>query len=418
MKIMCRTIGVVVVSVALVLTTGCVNPNGTQNNTGTGALIGGALGASAGAAAGGRHAGGRNVLVGALAGMIAGGLIGHTMDQEQQERLRQQSPQTWQTIRHNDDAVVQQQQAAQTQTPGQTQGQALPAEAVTPLTVDDIKALTAAGVKPDAITKEIDISQSKFSPQDITTAQQANPPVNADVIAYMKNHQKQLNIGGGGKKEVKVPVAITPAMGDENISNSEVLTNDSIVQLVKAGIPEEIVVSMIKTQPTKFDVGVGGVLLLRSNSVSETIINEMVVRGQGAIVAPATSVISDPVVEKLCESLEQDNPGKVIDALKKLRNMKATEAAPRILPCLARSNPDVIREACRTLVVIGNQNAVPAIIPLLMNEKLDIIREACRTIAIIGNKDAIPAIEPLLTNSRSDIREEAYKAITKLRAGH
>ena len=93
---------------------------------------------------------------------------------------------------------------------------------------------------------------------------------------------------------------------------------------------------MIKTQPTKFDVGVGGVLLLRSNSVSETIINEMVVRGQGAIVAPATSVISDPVVEKLCESLEQDNPGKVIDALKKLRNMKATEAAPRILPCLAR----------------------------------------------------------------------------------
>jgi hypothetical protein len=134
--------------------------------------------------------------------------------------------------------------------------------------------------------------------------------------------------------------------------------------------------------------------------------------------ANATNRISDPAVEKLCEMLDQDNVGKVKDALKKLRNMKATEAAPRILPCLAHSNPDVIREACRTLVVIGNQDAVPAIIPLLTNEKPDIIREACRTIAIIGNKDAIPAIEPLLTNSRSDIREEARKAITKLRAGH
>lgn len=408
---MYRIIAVVLVSLELVLMTGCVNPNGTQNNTTTGALIGGALGASAGAAAGGRHAGGRNVLVGDLAGVIVGGLVGHMTDREQQQRLRQQSPQTWQTIQHND-AVVQQQQAAQTQ----PSGQALPIEGVTPITVDDIKALTAAGVKPDAITKEIDISQSQFSPQDIATAQQANPPVNADVIAYMKNHPKELKTGDGGKKEVKVSVAIPPAMRNENVSNSEVLTNNSIVELVKNGISEEIIVSMIKNQPTKFDVGVGGVLLLKSNSVSDTIVKEMVVREKGAIVAPATSVISDPAVEKLCVSLEQDNPSKVIDALKKLRNMKATEATPKILPCLTHTNPDVVREACRTLVVIGNQDAIPAITPLLTHERPDIIREACRTIAIIGNKDAIPAIEPLLMNSRSDIREEAYKAITKLQA--
>ena len=245
------------------------------------------------------------------------------------------------------------------------------------------------------------------------------------------------NLNNGSKAVVPImsPTATT------NSINSEVLTNDSIVKLVKADMPEEIVVDMIKNQPTRFDVSVDGVLLLKTNGVSEKIIHEMVLCGKGGSVTPpaspsgsvklndgaeavvpmmpataSTNVISDPAVEKLCESLEQDNPGKVIDALKKLRNMKATEAAPRILPCLAHSNPDVVREACRTLVVIGNQDAVPAIIPLLTNEKPDIIREACRTIAIIGNKDAIPAIEPLLTNSRSDIRDEAYKAITKLRA--
>jgi len=60
------------------------------------------------------------------------------------------------------------------------------AQTPTPLTVDDIKALAAAGVRPDAINKEIDISQSKFSQSDIAAAQQAN--VNSEVIAHMQSH--------------------------------------------------------------------------------------------------------------------------------------------------------------------------------------------------------------------------------------
>ena len=56
------------------------------------------------------------------------------------------------------------------------------------MTVDDIKALTAAGVKKEAITQELKISRSRFSAQDIAAVQQANPPVDPDVIAYMKNN--------------------------------------------------------------------------------------------------------------------------------------------------------------------------------------------------------------------------------------
>ena len=43
---------------AMVLT-GCQNPDGTQNNTASGALIGGAMGAITGAAIGGRGMAGR-----------------------------------------------------------------------------------------------------------------------------------------------------------------------------------------------------------------------------------------------------------------------------------------------------------------------------------------------------------------------
>jgi len=43
-------------------------PDGTQNNTGSGALIGGVFGALTGAAIGGRNHGGQDALIGAAAG--------------------------------------------------------------------------------------------------------------------------------------------------------------------------------------------------------------------------------------------------------------------------------------------------------------------------------------------------------------
>ena len=153
------------------------------------------------------------------------------------------------------------------------------------------------------------------------------------------------------------------------------------------------------------------------NSPATTPTKPKVNAGSAVPMTPPTAV-SDPAVAKLCESLAQDNPGKVKDALKKLRDKKlkdnASQAVPKILPCLANSKPDVVREALKTLAAIGNQDAVPALIPLLTNERPDIIREACRTLAILGNKDVIPSIQPLLTNPRPDVRNEAYKAITKL----
>jgi predicted lipid-binding transport protein (Tim44 family) len=199
MKIRYRVIGVAVVAIGLVLTSGCENPNGTQNNTGTGALAGGLAGALAGGVSGGRHAG-EHALFGALAGALVGGLIGNMIDHEQQQKLRQQSPQTLQTIRHNDAVYQQQQQAAhaqasgqapQAQTPGQApqpQTQPPPADALIPLTVDDIKALDSAGVKKEVIIAEIGRSKSVFTQADITALQQSNPNIDPAIINCMKSH--------------------------------------------------------------------------------------------------------------------------------------------------------------------------------------------------------------------------------------
>ena len=58
----------------------------------------------------------------------------------------------------------------------------------TPLTVEDIISLTAAGVANDVIIEDMEKSGAVYSPADITAVQQVNPPVDLAVIHYMKRH--------------------------------------------------------------------------------------------------------------------------------------------------------------------------------------------------------------------------------------
>jgi len=137
---------------------GCEYPNGDPNYTGTGALTGGAVGAFTGAAVGGERYGGQDALIGAAVGAIAGGLIGNSMDQQQRERLREQSPQTY--VRIN-------------------QGQ--------PLSVADVQALTRAGVGDDLIISEIRNSHTVYhlSAGDIIDLRNAG--VSNRVLDFMIN---------------------------------------------------------------------------------------------------------------------------------------------------------------------------------------------------------------------------------------
>ncbi len=195
---------------------GCTSPDGRPNNTATGALAGGLFGGVVGALAGGPRHSGRNAFFGAAAGVVAGALVGHMIDQEQRERLREQSPQTWATIQHNDYVLQQQSQppsgqpapppavGAPPQTPvpavastsagppvasPNAQGQTAD-QNVVPLTLEDIKALATAGVKPDVIIKEIENSKAVFGPQDIAAAEQTNPPMAASILDFMKSRTR------------------------------------------------------------------------------------------------------------------------------------------------------------------------------------------------------------------------------------
>ena len=67
----------------------------------------------------------------------------------------------------------------------------------------------------------------------------------------------------------------------------EVLTNDSVIQMVKAGLPEAVVIAKIKSTSTKFDLKTDSLVSLKKAGVSDKVLEAMVAAGSGA--APSTA---------------------------------------------------------------------------------------------------------------------------------
>jgi hypothetical protein len=228
MQLTKRTLGVAAISAGLVLAPGC------STNTGAGALVGGGMGAVAGGLLGGRHAA-AGAIVGGLAGALAGAAIGHAIDREQERQLQEssQGQYTLWKVQYNDavyagypppppppmvvaapapypapyatpapyappapaPAAGPTAAAAAAPAPAPVAAAPSPAPAapggpgLQPLALADIEALSAAGVKPEAITAELDRSGSTFTAQDIAAARQSsNPPVDPKVIQCMQSN--------------------------------------------------------------------------------------------------------------------------------------------------------------------------------------------------------------------------------------
>src|SRR5262245_62114437 len=62
----------------------------------------------------------------------------------------------------------------------------------------------------------------------------------------------------------------------------EVLTNDSVVQMIKAGLPEPVVIAKIKSTATKFDLKTESLVKLKKDGVSDKVLEAMVAAGQGS----------------------------------------------------------------------------------------------------------------------------------------
>ena len=67
----------------------------------------------------------------------------------------------------------------------------------------------------------------------------------------------------------------------------EVLTNDSVIQMVKAGLPEAVVIAKIKSTPSKFDLKTDSLVSLKKAGVTDEVLEAMVSAGSGGGAASA-----------------------------------------------------------------------------------------------------------------------------------
>src|SRR5690242_16345347 len=74
----------------------------------------------------------------------------------------------------------------------------------------------------------------------------------------------------------------------------EVLTNDSVIQMVKGGLPEAVVIAKIKSTPSKFDLKTDSLLSLKKAGVTDKILEAMVSAGSGGAAASSSSAAATP----------------------------------------------------------------------------------------------------------------------------
>src|ERR1019366_4934105 len=60
-----------------------------------------------------------------------------------------------------------------------------------------------------------------------------------------------------------------------------ILTNDSVVKMVKGGISEEVVLSVVKSSPAKYDLTPDQLITLKSAGVPDRVVAAMVERASG-----------------------------------------------------------------------------------------------------------------------------------------
>ncbi len=76
----------------------------------------------------------------------------------------------------------------------------------------------------------------------------------------------------------------------------EVLTNDSVIQMVKAGLPEAVVIAKIKSTATKFDLKTDSLVSLKKAGISDKVLEAMVAAGSGSATTGAMPAPLAPAV--------------------------------------------------------------------------------------------------------------------------
>src|SRR5258708_34025509 len=94
--------------------------------------------------------------------------------------------------------------------------------------------------------------------------------------------------------------SITFLLFSVTLNVQEVLNNETILKLVKAGIGEDVIVSMVNQQPGKYALSADDVIALKKAGASDKVMAAMILRGGAANMAEGldartTDISNQPV---------------------------------------------------------------------------------------------------------------------------
>lgn len=113
----------------------------------------------------------------------------------------------------------------------------------------------------------------------------------------------------------------------------EVLTNDSVVQMIKAGLPESVVISKIRSTPTKFDLKTDSLVNLKKAGVSDKVLEAMMAApaspaAAAPAAAPAAAATPAPAAGALRtqDAIYQVVAGKTVELFATSANLEVNTA--------------------------------------------------------------------------------------------
>jgi hypothetical protein len=74
---------------------------------------------------------------------------------------------------------------------------------------------------------------------------------------------------------IAVSAQAPPATTSDSASDQNVLTNQSVIEMISARLPEEVVITKIQTSKTNFDVPTPALLELNNSGVSANVVKAM-----------------------------------------------------------------------------------------------------------------------------------------------
>lgn len=120
-----------------------------------------------------------------------------------------------------------------------------------------------------------------------------------DILSFSEKSMPYMSKGKKGEemKSLKsiILLVVLLFLSGVSLSAAEILINETIVTMVKAGISEELIISKIKTSQNQFDLSVESILGLKKKGVTENVIKAMLDASSNIKASPVQSASIDPM---------------------------------------------------------------------------------------------------------------------------